>query len=439
MSQVVIKLCFATQIRRTRSSENENITVQWLTEKARQYFPQIGAKSVDFTYSDDENDVITIADNEDVNEALSFARLKNLASLKITVKSKDSNTNNPHMGVMCDGCSRPIGFGLRFKCLQCDDFDFCETCESTRDHNSNHLFLRIESPIHLAHSVSLVTDTPQIAAFGGQPHPHVICDSCESNIVGIRYKCAVCCDYDLCSSCLETASLIHPPHHPFIKVKVPTPIYLNGKPLLYEARKNVFVSSSMLKECSYRNQNGMKRCPYMQRTENTGDSQQQTSPVKESRGPHGRRGCRRFQIHLASQCPAQSPKSELQDKKPEFSTVEAQPTSNVVEPSQPSVEKPSQPESKPDQVEVSSSESQDSISQSIETIPEPSTIESQPPIVEQPVETTTNDASNEEIEDELLPHLATLRVMGFSDVQANLSALRKHRGNFERALDELLN
>lgn len=39
-----------------------------------------------------------------------------------------------------------------------------------------------------------------------------------NGIVGIRYKCAVCSNYDLCSKC--EASSDHP--HPFLKIKHPS-------------------------------------------------------------------------------------------------------------------------------------------------------------------------------------------------------------------------
>ncbi|XP_017159836.1 E3 ubiquitin-protein ligase HERC2 isoform X1 [Poecilia reticulata] len=51
-----------------------------------------------------------------------------------------------HPGVRCDGCQMfPIN-GPRFKCKNCDDFDFCESCFKTRKHNTRHSFGRINEP-----------------------------------------------------------------------------------------------------------------------------------------------------------------------------------------------------------------------------------------------------------------------------------------------------
>lgn len=47
-------------------------------------------------------------------------------------------------------------------------------------------------------------------------HTNVTCDGCGINpILGIRYKCAVCKDFDYCSNCEE--SLGH--DHPFLKIR----------------------------------------------------------------------------------------------------------------------------------------------------------------------------------------------------------------------------
>jgi len=52
-----------------------------------------------------------------------------------------------------------------------------------------------------------------------EEHPGVTCDGCDTNINGIRYKCSVCFDYDLCSSC-ESKDL-HPEDHELLCIKKP--------------------------------------------------------------------------------------------------------------------------------------------------------------------------------------------------------------------------
>ena len=47
-------------------------------------------------------------------------------------------------------------------------------------------------------------------------HRHYICDGCEMNpIVGVRYKCAICPDFDFCEKCEAKMGEKH--NHPFVK------------------------------------------------------------------------------------------------------------------------------------------------------------------------------------------------------------------------------
>lgn len=51
-------------------------------------------------------------------------------------------------------------------------------------------------------------------------HPRVICDGCGTNpITGVRYKCSVCNDFDLCADC--EANTDHDATHAFLKIKTP--------------------------------------------------------------------------------------------------------------------------------------------------------------------------------------------------------------------------
>ena len=52
----------------------------------------------------------------------------------------------------------------------------------------------------------------------GEEHSGVLCDNCESTVVGFRYKCVTCPDYDLCGKC-ETKGL-HPGH---TMIRIATP------------------------------------------------------------------------------------------------------------------------------------------------------------------------------------------------------------------------
>lgn len=58
-------------------------------------------------------------------------------------------------------------------------------------------------------------------------HPNVICDGCNGPVVGTRYKCSVCPDYDLCASC-EGKGM----HREHSKLAFPSPFEVSRASLL---------------------------------------------------------------------------------------------------------------------------------------------------------------------------------------------------------------
>ena len=72
----------------------------------------------------------------------------------------------------------------------------------------------------LINKVKVVEEAPKKKALEDNVvvHDRVICDGCKvAPIVGVRYKCSVCEDFDYCGKCEQ--SIEHP--HPFLKIKDP--------------------------------------------------------------------------------------------------------------------------------------------------------------------------------------------------------------------------
>jgi hypothetical protein len=120
----------------------------------------------------------------------------------------DSEVETPvdtptHVGINCDHCQQNPIQGIRFKCQVCPDFDLCSECESKTVHPVDHPLLKMRQPTRK------------------DIHRHVQCDGCKvTPIVGARYRCMVCPNFDLCAAC--EAKCEHPSEHALLKLHVPS-------------------------------------------------------------------------------------------------------------------------------------------------------------------------------------------------------------------------
>lgn len=125
---------------------------------------------------------------------------------------------NQRHHAICDGCEKFI-FGVRHKCLDCPDWDYCAACVVNSGFiHPNHRFVPIYEQIGDARAradklpvhYGICCDGPLCKG-----HQH------KSYIVGERYKCSVCHDLDFCAGCEANPGNTHNRTHPLIKFKTP--------------------------------------------------------------------------------------------------------------------------------------------------------------------------------------------------------------------------
>ena len=197
-------------------------------------------------------------------------------SLDIQEDKKEENKNEikeekkeqnkvVHHCYICDGCGMNPIVGKRYNCKNCSNFDFCEKCYKKNRKNHGHEFKLIEKPVFelflpnhhhpkinpFFRHKSKKNIIPEKKLKGVKPegvpkkmehcptmgnifekqkenekvsnkiiHFGVKCDGCgKFPIVGCRFKCAVCDNFDYCEDCEKKLAQKH--NHPFLKINEP--------------------------------------------------------------------------------------------------------------------------------------------------------------------------------------------------------------------------
>lgn len=157
-------------------------------------------------------------------------------------KDKNEKSENKviHYNVTCDGCNESPIEGKRYKCKKCENFDYCEKCYEAFKNSHNHEFSILEKPDNESIYMSNLNlsnngynnffnpfrknNIKRRRIENNIPnsnfrniHFGVECDGCGvSPILGCRYKCSVCDDYDLCEECEKKLAEKH--GHNFLKI-----------------------------------------------------------------------------------------------------------------------------------------------------------------------------------------------------------------------------
>ena len=188
-------------------------------------------------------------------------------------KEEKKEKKEIHFNIICDGCNMNPLVGKRYKCKTCADFDYCEKCYEKNKENHKHEFqlveksefknpflFRFKPPFfnpekrhfhhhhhhhHPQHHMNYPGKKMNGFKFGEMPkkmehcktmgnifengkeknsnkvvHPGVRCDGCGVfPIVGCRYKCSVCEDFDYCENCEKKLGQKH--NHPLFKINEP--------------------------------------------------------------------------------------------------------------------------------------------------------------------------------------------------------------------------
>ncbi|CAM4912141.1 unnamed protein product [Rotaria socialis] len=151
---VEVKLCI---IKLDGTSEYRRISIPVLTastdvlsilrEKLTQFFSEIMSPTnevhLEFQYEVTTSDGI----NEAARDQASRQQL-----LRVFVKFMKEDCAPmkllppKHVGVICDGCNRSPIIGVRYKCLECFDYDLCESCADRQLIHAHHVLAKIRTP-----------------------------------------------------------------------------------------------------------------------------------------------------------------------------------------------------------------------------------------------------------------------------------------------------
>ncbi len=126
----------------------------------------------------------------------------------------------------CDACRCFRIRNDRYKCLECDNYDLCGICfdrrHETKNHVTGHAMVHFSDPDEIfgepvVDCNTTVTLNKFKEKYMTEQHTDVQCNNCKvTPIIGLRFKCDICHDYNLCLICMEKR--LHEKSHPLLVI-----------------------------------------------------------------------------------------------------------------------------------------------------------------------------------------------------------------------------
>ncbi len=240
---IVIKLDHNGVIKRVR---NQPATVELLHKLAVETFPELATVTVNFTYKDSEGDSIAVLSDSDLREAYLQLKEARQSTLKFRIETRSDKRQGEHgqkderaSGTSSDSMApltqsptdqAPIGKGKKKgKRAEKEQKKQAASMEGlirqmAQAELGNY---REELKERVGQEMSGASE-PRSEEQPADPRVHVgvTCDSCGvCPIVGVRYKCSACPNYDLCEAC--EAKGVHS-EHTFVKIRSRNQHYTSG-------------------------------------------------------------------------------------------------------------------------------------------------------------------------------------------------------------------
>lgn len=259
MSVFVLKIKFENDIRRISLERTPNF--EELLQVVKQLF---SVSDPVIKYEDDEKDLVTVSSDMELKEAYSVAtKTSNIIHLYVTAKNKTQpapkapeqqkqglpNFFDPSVfgsfaqflnpdslqsflqNVVSQGNVDEVtkmfqGLGLEGQKAQAQFLQFLQQFAGNAPWLQD-LFktcYQQGSCSSRAGNVPVNNNNSGPSANSNDPSVHegVTCDGCQQTpILGTRFKCTACDNYDLCERCEAKGAAIHDPAHPMVKLSVP--------------------------------------------------------------------------------------------------------------------------------------------------------------------------------------------------------------------------